>query len=727
MRRDTLVKGAVTKRQKAVSVMIGLLLLAVVYVLVALCVTPVQYDIAVGEVAPATITASRDVTDTVSTEAAIAEARDSVADVYSIDDTVTASVEDDISGFFDAAAVATENLQDIWIDKSYEVLEKSGKEDDYSREDLLEMYHPEGVDWEQILSDEQFEDVKVQLGQENAPDALVSAFAELSETDATDIKENVLSIATAALENGIREEGLAAAKDSAEAEIESLYSSEGLVYFAFAPIDQYLAANMYYDEEATEQAITAAAEAVEPVIYKQNQTVVVEGDVVTEAQMAVLEELGVVNGEDADFTLYIGMLLFIALLFGVYGTYMYQFEREVLAETRKTVMLAVIVVLIVAIAVPLARLDSRIIPVFFGTMLASVLVSQKSALALNVFLAFIVGAICSWNTGLFSTTMLRTVMMTVIGGSVAVFALYRPRHRASLIYAGLIAGGVNVVIVVLAGLVDTAEGAMDDILLSSVYALGSGLLAGVLAIGTLPIWEAVFRVSTPAKLLELSNLNHPLLKRLTLEAPGTYHHSILTANLAEAGADAVGANALLCRVGSYYHDVGKLKNPRFFKENQKGENPHDKMDPRESARIITEHLTHGLELAHKYKLPGDIQQIIVQHHGDDVVTYFYHKAIEEGIEPDESIFRYKGSKPSTKESAVVMLADCVEAAVRSMDDPDKEQARKMISKLIRDKYNDGQLDECPLGRRDLNILAKAFLNAFDGAFHERVKYPGQEQ
>ena len=317
----------------------------------------------------------------------------------------------------------------------------------------------------------------------------------------------------------------------------------------------------------------------------------------------------------------------------IYGIYLFQFEPDVLVETRKVVMLCVLIVLIAVLSLPLARLDSRIITAFLGTMLASVLVSRRSALALNVLLAFIVGIICSWESGILSTEMISTVMVTVIGGSAAVFELHRPGYRASLIYAGLIAGGAGGVVTAVTDMI-AVSGAATNILTDCAFTVGSGFFGGVLAIGTLPVWEAAFRVSTPAKLIELSDPNHPLIKRLTVEAPGTYHHSILTANLAEAGAEAVGANALLCRVGAYYHDVGKLKNPMYFKENQNNENPHDELDPRESAKIITGHLTYGMELARKYKLPRDVQRIMAQHHGDSIVPYFYHKAQEAGIESE---------------------------------------------------------------------------------------------
>jgi putative nucleotidyltransferase with HDIG domain len=344
-----------------------------------------------------------------------------------------------------------------------------------------------------------------------------------------------------------------------------------------------------------------------------------------------------------------------------------------------------------------------------------------------VLLSIISGIICSWNTGILSEAMIKTMLVTIVGGSVAVFALLKPGHRSALIFSGLLSGLAGAVLIALVGVVGTANVKLQSLLTDSAFALGSGLLSGVLAIGTLPIWEAVFRVSTPSKLLELSNPNHPLLKRLSIEAPGTYHHSILTANLAEAGADAVGASALLCRVGAYYHDVGKLKNPRYFKENQRdGENPHDLLDPRESAKIITSHISYGLELAQKFKLPRDVQRIIAQHHGDGVVPYFLHKAAEAGLEASEADFHYRGVRPSTKEAAIVMLADCVEAAVHSMDDPSRDQVKEMIDKLILARFTDGQMDDSPLNRRDMSILAKAFLSVYEGVLHERVKYPGQE-
>ncbi len=720
MGANPLKRRLVPKKQLLASVLIGLGTLLIVFVLVALSVTPVQYDIEAGEVAPATITATRDVTDQISTDAAIEKARAQVPLMYTMDSTVTAAVQQSVTDYFALAKTANETLRDDYI--TWQVKEANYG---FSRDYFLGLFDASEVNWSESLSQQQKDDVRTLLSDPNMPDNAIYALAAMDAEGISNMTEEVTSIVAASLENGIREENLRAEKRDVEDAIKTLYPEE-TGYIAYFPVDKYLKANMLIDAAATEQARSAAAENVQPIIYKQNQTIVDAGQVITEEQLAVLAELGFVGGEETNYMLYVGLFLLISLLFVVYATYLYQFESELLTETRKLFVLATVIVVVALISVPLSRLDTRIVPGFFGTMLACVLVSQRSALALNVFLALVLGMITSWQTGVLSTTMLSSTMMTIVGGSVSVFMLHRPGHRSSLIYAGLLGGGASMVMTALLSIVGSANIVWDKLFVDCAFAVVSGLLAGVLAIGTLPIWEAAFRVSTPAKLLELSNPNHPLLKRLTIEAPGTYHHSILTANLAEAGADAVGANALLCRVGAYFHDVGKLKNPRYFKENQKGENPHDVMDPRESAKIIVSHVSYGLELAHRYKLPRDVQKIMVQHHGDSIVPYFHHKAMEAGLEIDEKVFKYQGSKPSTKEAAIVMLADMVEAAVRSIDDPDRDQVKDMIDKLIRAKYNDGQLDDCPLNRRDLNSIAKAFLHVFDGALHERVKYPGQE-
>jgi len=254
----------------------------------------------------------------------------------------------------------------------------------------------------------------------------------------------------------------------------------------------------------------------------------------------------------------------------------------------------------------------------------------------------------------------------------------------------------------------------------------NGILSSILTIGVLPYLESTFKITSPVRLLELSYPGNPLLKRLLTEAPGTYHHSIIVGNLAETAAEAIGGDTLLTRVGAYYHDVGKLKRPYFFIENQLNtDNPHDKIAPTLSTLILTSHVKDGVELAREYKVPEDIISIVEQHHGSGLCTYFYHKAVEngqnEGIDEDE--FRYEGPKPKTKEAALVMLADSVEAAVRSLQNRTHGRVEGMVRKIIKDKLMDGQLGECDLTFKDLDVIAAAFMQVFSGIFHARIEYP----
>ncbi len=702
------------RRRFLLAAVIGAVTLLVVFALAALSVTPVKYDLAVGQVAPATIKASGDVEDTVSTLAAQDAARAAVAEDPPMrkDAEARERVLENINAYFDGMAAIPETVKNAYL---------------YAQAGTGYGYDAAEVDWESFLTDTLKGQLADLLETPEIPDAALYQAARMSEEDVEAMRGAVVTAVTDTISVGVQQEFLDTAKQGVRSKLEPQFAQAELLYLAALPVDKYLEANYIVDEEALTEAQDEAAAAVEPVYYKDGQVVVTEGEIVTGAQLAVLQALGVVGGGETDYALYISMFVYMALLLVLYGVYMAQFERELLADTRRLLMLASVAVVTAALAAAFSRVDARILTAYFGAMLACVLLSQRSALSFTVYLSLALAPICAWRDGLFSVSALEIALASLLGGVACVFALARPTHRASLISAGLAAGVVGGAVAALAELMGPAELSVPTLAADAGYALGSGLLAGVLAVGTLPLWEAVFRAATPSRLLELSNPNHPLMKRLSLEAPGTYYHSILTANLAEAGADAVGASALLCRVGAYYHDVGKLRDPMFFAENQKGENPHDGLDARESARIITEHVSCGLELARKYKLPREVQAIIAQHHGTTQVAYFYHKALEAGLEPKASQFRYPGVRPQTREAAIVMLADCVEAAVRSMGDVDMPQVREMIGRLVRERYDEGQLDEAPLSRRDLNRVAQAFALVFEGAQHERVKYPGQEQ
>jgi putative nucleotidyltransferase with HDIG domain len=245
----------------------------------------------------------------------------------------------------------------------------------------------------------------------------------------------------------------------------------------------------------------------------------------------------------------------------------------------------------------------------------------------------------------------------------------------------------------------------------------------------LPYLESGFGLTTSVTLLELANPSHPLLKQLLMEAPGTYHHSLIVANLAEAAAEAVGADPLLARVGSFYHDIGKLKRPYFFIENQLGPNPHEKISPNLSTLIITSHVKDGLEMAKKAKLPKVIQDIIVQHHGNSLVSFFYRQAEKNSDSKEvlrEEDFRYEAPVPQTKEAAIILLADAVEAAVRSLNKPAAGRVEAVVRKIIKEKLDDGQFDQCNITLRELDIIAQTFVRILSGIYHTRIEYPEKE-
>ena len=258
------------------------------------------------------------------------------------------------------------------------------------------------------------------------------------------------------------------------------------------------------------------------------------------------------------------------------------------------------------------------------------------------------------------------------------------------------------------------------------YIIPNAVLSGFITYMSLGIFERIFDITTDITLLELSDLNHPLLKDLTRKAPGTFHHSIIVGNLAEAGAKAINANSLLARVGSYYHDIGKMNKPEYFIENQKGsENRHDSLAPNMSALILSTHVKEGIEMAEDFKLPNIIKSFIPEHHGNSLMKYFYNRAtkIKDSKEINEADYRYPGPRPQSKETAIVMLADTVEAATRTIKNPSPSRVRKLVEDLVEEKFLSGELDDSDLTMRDLNSIIDGFMSVLLGIYHDRVEYP----
>jgi hypothetical protein len=314
----------------------------------------------------------------------------------------------------------------------------------------------------------------------------------------------------------------------------------------------------------------------------------------------------------------------------------------------------------------------------------------------------------------------------VIAGLMGVWGVQNCRRRSALIQTGLIISVANMILVAAFKLLEFPFTG-NDLLIGEVFALGGGVLTGVLALGLTPIMESLFRYSSNIRLLELLNLDQPVLKDLMLIAPGTYHHSMVVGQMVEAAAETIGANPMLAKAAAFYHDIGKIKKPNYFVENQtSGENKHEKLAPSMSSLILISHVKDGVDLARKHRLGENIADIIRQHHGTNLISYFFHKAQTQAAKPNQAKmedYRYPGPRPQTKEAGLVLLADQVEAASRTLTDPTPARIQGMVQKIINNVFADGQLDECELTLKDLHHIARSFNKILSGIFHQRIQYP----
>ncbi|MGE5574209.1 MAG: HD family phosphohydrolase [Bacteroidota bacterium] len=482
-------------------------------------------------------------------------------------------------------------------------------------------------------------------------------------------------------------------------------------------VTSQISPNLVLNPGKVERAREAAMRQVKPVMILKGQVVLRRGEIATEDHIAILQDLGLLAPRFDPFMIG-SIIVLVAVLVAVIGMYLYLHRRDVFYSAKLLLLLGTVVVMIALSAAVICSIPwpgaGFLVPVSLGTMLIAVLVDARlSALSAMVF-----GAL----TGVIGGGSFSVATVAAVSGLVGTFCVTRISERSDLMRAGAVVGAAGAVLIAAMG------PAGGDPSISRFWYLGAinGVLSTVVTIGFLPFFENVFRITSSVKLLELSNPTQPLLRRLLVEAPGTYHHSIIVGNLAEAAAEAVGADSLLVRVGSYYHDVGKMKRAYFFVENQlMQDNPHDKIAPTLSTLVITSHVKDGVEMGVRHRLPESIIDIIREHHGTSLVPYFYHKATDGGREEtvDEKDFRYPGPKPQTKESAIVMLADSVEAAVRSLAKPTPGRIEGLVRKIIRERLADGQFDECNLTLKDLDGVARAFVRVLTGIFHARIEYP----
>ncbi len=492
----------------------------------------------------------------------------------------------------------------------------------------------------------------------------------------------------------------------------------------------FIVPNIIFNEEETERLRQIARDDVPRTIdiVLENERIISRHERITEDvklrldsfRRAKAERGGVINL----WLQYFGKGLHVSIILLLYAVYFFSFRKKIFNDNAKLALIALIILLPVFLAylTHAMNIDAPVeylILVPAASMLLTIMFDSRLAFYGTVTIALLVGGI----RGNDYTIML----VSVIGGALAAYTVRDIKHRTqifrSMVFIFL---GYSITIIAL-GLerFETTMAVMYEIM----FAGANALFSPILTFGLLIFLERAWKITTDLTLLELSDFNHPLLKELSQKAPGTFHHSLVMGSLAENAAEAIGANTILARVGAYYHDIGKTEKPEYFIENQMGfKNRHDKLTPRMSSLILISHVKDGLELGKKHNLPKEILEFIPMHHGTTLISYFYNRALENKTDKDvinENDYRYPGPKPQTKETGIVMLADAVEAATRSIDDPSIAKLKATIDGIIKSRFEEGELDECELTFKDLNFIREAFFKVLVGIHHQRIKYPGQ--
>ena len=640
-----------------------------------------------GQVSDRDVVAPRTVSyvDQEKTKKLEAEVLASVASVYDIDVSVMAKTEDDVSAIYRAARMAVREKAAVTKDKPID------------RKQLIA--HIQAVSPLQL------------------PSTAVSSLLEMDEIDLNRAEEATKTILRKYFQRGIKEDELPIVRKHVVIEAEEMGLGKN-AEAAVAGISQaLLRPNFILNVRETDKRKQMALSGIEPVreTVKKGQILVRKGDVVTAEQIRVMEALGLYAGQINEMRI-VGLSVFVLAVMAIMLGFLYKFAPAVWRSDAYLILIGLIALLTILLGKAAHFYSDFAAPLATGALLTAILIDARVGVFFSIISALLFGVIADHD--------LRAVVVPLVGSIAGVFSVSRSVHGYSLIRTGLCIAGINFIIIWSTGVIEQLP--LGQVLMQGLAGIFGGIAAAVIATGILPYLEHAFNITTPMKLLDYAKPNHPLLARLLLDAPGTYHHSVLVGNLAETSADVIGADPVVVRVGSYYHDIGKIKRPYFFVENQEGpENPHDKISPTLSTLIITSHIKDGVELCREYRLPRIIVDIVQQHHGTSLVSYFYKRATENEhseciIEAD---FRYDGPRPQTKEAALIMLADACEAAVRSLGKPNVNRIEATVRRVIRERLHDGQLDDCSLTLRDLNIIGDVFIRVLSSMFHSRIEYP----
>ncbi|WP_078379655.1 HD family phosphohydrolase [Sutcliffiella halmapala] len=694
-------------------------------------VKPEEINVELFSQAERTIVAPHNFEDREATEMKRREAADSIDDQYRHDREKAIQQADRVHKIFDSVEEVKKKIETM--EKVPETTNPVESEDSQETEtpetEPLKLSVEEKLNLlKENLTSQVTEDWRTSISDEE-----YTMLLDMSEADLSRLRNATVTALNNAMSKKIRiEEELRNAKNAAVQEIQDYANfpisirSIGINIANLAIIP-----NVIYDSELTQDLRQQEEDKVDPVRISQGDVIVKAGEFIDREKFRVLDAAGFVDQSNS-ITPFVGLAIIISLVVSALSYLFRNIDTTIHSKNTYLTMY----LLIFTITLVLLKIFSLfqtintteigyIAPVAMGAMLIKMLIDDRIAIISSIIFGISGSLIFNTVPGAMNYTVGAYLIISAVS---AVLFLNQHNRRLTILQTGLFVSLINVVTVIAMMMLTNRDfsgvSELVEIGTHATMAVGSGVVSAVLTIGILPFFEVGFGMLSTMKLLELSNPNHPLLRKILMETPGTYHHSVMVANLSESACEAVGANGLLARVASYYHDIGKTKRPHYFIENQLGSNnPHDKLPPQTSRNIIIAHATDGAQILREHNMPKEIIDIAAQHHGTSLLKFFYHKAKEKNDGITESEYRYPGPKATTKEAAIVGTADSIEAAVRSLNNPTPDKIESIVKAIISDRLQDAQYSDCSLTFKELETIGQSFCETLQGIFHSRIEYP----
>ena len=707
-----------TESSKWITVIFPALLLGVFFYLISFShMYSKTYDIERFNRADETIRSPITIEDEVETDRIMRETVQSVSDRYAIVDDITEEQITYLEEIFDA------------VDKIYE-------ENEIKKEEKAEGDKDKDEDLSPLSNEEMVYELKEVLSSEitdNIDDVFFMQLFEMDEKERNKGKELYIKTVKKILKEGVRAENIESAKDELKNTLK--FSSLGEEEKdAFGKLISFsIVENSIYDVEKTMEARRTAASKVEPVVIQSGDIIVREGQIITNELYEDLKLVGLLNKERSVFPA-IGLAILMLFITSTIAYELYRLYKRNQLDRGKVLSILFISVITATFMKVISYFYDPLNPLYLlapiatGVLLIKMLIFERLSIIMAVVYA-ILGSIL-FNGQIPSSLNMEAFIYFLFFQFAGIYLLTNVRDRVIIVKVAFGMALINIMMIFMFIFFSFEKFALKSLLIHSSYGVGAAILAAILTIGLLPFFETGLGILSDSKLLALANPNQKLIKKILTEAPGTYHHSVMVANLSESACEAIGANGLLARVGSYYHDIGKTVNPQYFIENQVAiKNPHDFISAKESAKIIISHVTDGVRMLKEHNLPKEIIDICEQHHGTSLVEYFYRTEVNNNPDTtvDKADFRYPGPKPLTKEAGIISICDSVEAAVRSLKEPSTEKIEEIIDAIINSKLTDGQLDYTPLTLEELHLIRNTVVEALKGIFHSRIEYPDEEE